>query len=100
MSKGLELYQPSNGTEGDWFMARFCEQCVKDKPQGKCGILFRAMTLDVDEKGYPKQWCYDANGKPTCTAFRSEPYQRTGKHRKAKGQLSMNLDDGQEAANV
>ena len=28
-----EKYRPSNGAEGDYFMAEWCEQCEKDDPE-------------------------------------------------------------------
>lgn len=63
-------YRPSNGTEGEMFMGRFCERCVKDNPdedQG-CEILMMTMALDTDDEGYPSEWVQDHNG-PRCTAF-------------------------------
>lgn len=61
-------YRPSNGTEGEMFRAHFCEKCVKDTPSVPCGILSLTLWLQIDEKGYPKQWIEDEDG-PRCTAF-------------------------------
>ena len=71
-----KAYQPSNGQEGDIFMGRFCELCTKDNNSGDsdaygCGILFATLFLDTKDKDYPKEWIYDPEGHPTCTAFES-----------------------------
>ena len=65
-----DKYRPSNGSEGDWFMAEFCDQCAKDDVDNNklCDILTRTYAYDVDDKGYPKEWTYD-EGIPVCTAF-------------------------------
>ena len=59
-------YRPSNGTEGDLFMAEFCDRCSKCKG---CEIIGAAMLFEKDHEEYPKEWVYDAEGCPTCTAF-------------------------------
>lgn len=58
-------YMPSNGSEGDAFMARWCENCANDKDD-TCDILTLAMCESTVE-----QWIYK-DGKPCCTAYRSE----------------------------
>lgn len=63
-------YRPINGTEGECFQEQFCAHCWKNRNQG-CLIAARTMLFDVDEPEYPKQWTYDAQGQPTCTAFLS-----------------------------
>ena len=63
-----KLYRPSNGSEGDWFMANWCEQCVKDSESKPCRILGRTMALGIRDKGYPSEWITDDDG-PRCTAF-------------------------------
>ena len=35
----------------------------------KCEITALTMIYSVDEPEYPKQWTYDENGNPCCTAF-------------------------------
>jgi hypothetical protein len=54
-------------------MSRFCYQCIHDNPdensKRKCEIITLTMCLDTDDKDYPREWIYDANGKPTCTNF-------------------------------
>lgn len=68
-----EKYIPSNGSECEWFMDRFCDRCAKcpEDPDadGQCDILCRALIHDVDEPEYPPEWCYDENEWPACTAF-------------------------------
>lgn len=61
-------YRPSNGTEGMIFEEKFCEQC-KLYENGGCIIWFNAGLYEINEPEYPKEWVYDAENKPTCTAF-------------------------------
>lgn len=61
-------YQPANGSEGDIFMANYCRECTKDINQD-CPIISLSMCLAVDDKNYPKEWIYGADGQPTCAAF-------------------------------
>lgn len=69
----IELYRPSNGTEGEIFMHQFCSRCERDRYASRpCSIIGRTMALSVNEKGYPKEWIRDAGqwpGNPRCTAF-------------------------------
>ena len=69
-------YCPSNGTDGEGFMGRFCEHCERDRAvweredyEGGCDILARALAFDVEDDDYPDEWTYTTEGKPTCTAF-------------------------------
>jgi len=78
-------YRPSNGEEGRSFMQRFCNHCAED--QTVCEILTTAILFDIDQKDYPKEWKYDGDGRPTCTAFcarrtatEEEPDQERCKH--------------------
>ena len=68
----MKKYQPSNGTEGMYFMDEFCMKCVHcdPNPEGakQCDILCRSMAYDVSDDEYPIEWTYDHNGNPTCTA--------------------------------
>jgi len=69
-----EKYQPSNGTDGDIFRARFCDQCAHenlgdDADEDPCEILGRTFAYSIDHKNYPSEWTYDENGEPTCTRF-------------------------------
>ena len=61
-------YRPSSGSESDWFMSRWCELCVKDRPSKPCSIIGRTMALAIDDRKYPPQWVEDDDG-PRCTAF-------------------------------
>lgn len=68
-------YQPSNGTEGDCFYCSFCEHCERDAqysddtPELGCQILADTFAFNVDDPRYPKEWVYDKDGLPTCTAY-------------------------------
>ncbi len=68
-----ELYQPSNGTEGVHFTEMYCMQCINCDPdpdgEKQCEIWMRSMCYDTKDKEYPKEWCYDSDGQPTCTAW-------------------------------
>jgi hypothetical protein len=69
-------YQPSNGTEGCWFIGKFCERCIHEKfshtlnhNDVKCDIMSRSIIHDIKDPEYPKEWIYDDEGKPTCTSW-------------------------------
>lgn len=67
-----QSYQPSNGSEGSSFEDRFCMRCIHcdPNPEGKkqCAILGNALCYSPGDANYPKEWQYDANDNPTCTA--------------------------------
>lgn len=66
-----EKYRPSNSTEGDSFMAKFCDQCANHRGSGSddhCDILWRTMIESENSPDYPSEWTY-RNGQPACTAF-------------------------------
>ena len=72
-------YRIGNGTEGDWFLGRFCFQCVHDAMYREtgdggdgCDILTRAVMHEVGEKKYPEEWTYNWAGRPCCTGFMHE----------------------------
>jgi hypothetical protein len=70
-------YRPANGTEGEDFQDRFCRQCINDREfretcTGGCDILFRALLYGPEDAGYPTEWQFGWDGKPTCTAFLPE----------------------------
>lgn len=69
----MKPYQPSNGTEGMYFMAKFCDQCIHENPSPdvdpKCDIITCSMCFSIGDPGYPKEWIYDDNDKPCCTKF-------------------------------
>lgn len=66
-------YQPSNGTEGMHFTDMYCMQCINcdPNPEGEkqCEILMMSMCYYAHEPEYPKEWIYDNEGQPTCTAW-------------------------------
>lgn len=71
-------YRPSNGSEGEWFMGRWCGQCQKEATYRKtddgadaCRIATNTMAFDIDDPLYPKEWVKDERG-PRCTAFEEE----------------------------
>lgn len=61
-------YRPSNGSEGEWFMSRWCDRCVKDTNSRPCRILGRTLAFEIGDKHYPREWVQDDDG-PRCTAF-------------------------------
>jgi hypothetical protein len=100
MSEEHRPYQPSNGTEGEGFLARFCYTCQHDRAfresdgdEPGCGIIVRSMIWHAGDPDYPVEWTYDAEGKPTCTAYvpEGEPTP-VDEYLEAAGQL--NLLDG------
>ncbi len=69
-------YQPSSGSEGMGFMEDFCFRCkhwVFDKPTDTYGckkrIHDRTLFHDIGDSEYPKEWKYDDEANPICTAF-------------------------------
>ena len=79
MGQNIEKYKPSNGTEGEIFMDKFCRQCEHDdaynsRGQGErlCNIIALTLSYNVDDPEYPEEWIYE-NGKPTCTKFSQYP---------------------------
>lgn len=74
-------YRPSNGSEGDGFYDNWCRQCQRDKAMREgapieecddnelCKIITLTVAHDLHEAEYPKEWIYDADGQPCCTAF-------------------------------
>lgn len=88
MGRTLELYRPSNGTEGMCFEAEFCDRCVHDS-EDKCEIHDRALLFDTDDKEYPHEWWYDGEGNPTCTAFATEIAPPTRGELEEAGQLRL-----------
>lgn len=71
----IQLYRPSNGTEGAGFMCHYCERCKHDDHgigERVCEIIGTTMIYDIAEPEYPKEWRYGADGWPTCTKFEEE----------------------------
>lgn len=77
--KPAEPYRPCNGSEGEFFMAMWCEECERDKvmsgqatvddadkdPDLYCEILGRSFCSD---EPLP-EWVYGPDGQPCCTQF-------------------------------
>ncbi len=71
-----DLYRPSNGTEGMWFSAKFCERCIHwtepdNKEADHCEVILLSMAFETHEPDYPQEMRY-INGHPTCTKYRSK----------------------------
>lgn len=96
----MELYAPSNSTEGMQFEEEFCEKCWHDrifrkKQIGGCEIIARAMAFDVDHENYPTELIQKLSG-PECTAFLSmEEGQRLRDREKAIAKRKRQEEAGQ-----
>ena len=76
MDDALRPYAPSNGTEGEWFMSKWCAKCSCidfDDDDSICDILGRSMAFDFDDPEYPTEWVTSEATGPKCTAFRTNP---------------------------
>lgn len=72
-------YQPSNGTEGEGFVAFWCDRCLHDRAvrlhedyDNGCPILARAYAFKPGDPDYPTEWVEDADSDQytaRCTAF-------------------------------
>jgi len=78
----MRKYQPSNGSEGDWFTDKFCFQCQEcnPNPNGKkqCDILMRTLIHNVGDDEYPTEWIYDENDNPMCAAHKPWNWEEMG----------------------
>lgn len=70
-------YRPANGTEGDEFISRWCDRCVRGTEDDPCPILGATLFLAEDDPDYPTEWAEDENG-PRCTAFATSQDDTTG----------------------
>lgn len=59
------------------FTESFCDRCIHEKwshtqndNDKKCDILSRSMVYDTIEEGYPKEWMFNDEGWPVCTAWK------------------------------
>lgn len=75
--KAGDLYRPSNGTEGMWFIEKNCMNCIHGKYEhtgniedNPCEILTASFMCDINDPLYPKEWVYDDNDCGCCTAFK------------------------------
>ena len=66
-----QKYRPSNGTEGDTFTEKFCDNCLKEDLDNDvyCPINNKTMLHDIEDAEYPSEWQYSPYGQPVCTAF-------------------------------
>lgn len=74
-------YRPSNGTEGFCFIEQWCATCARDAVSNGsktfeecadgdlCQILADTFAYDIGDPEYPKDWVYDEQGRPTCSAW-------------------------------
>jgi len=92
MTEKITLYQPSNGSEGEWFMGQFCYQCSKMPincdAKNQCMIQLSTFAWNIEDKEYPKEWRY-VDGEPTCTAF-VDREEANSKRRQSRGKLKPN----------
>lgn len=70
----IELYRPSNATEGDCFKADWCERCERqrrwnEENEEACQIELETMLYGLDDPEYPTAWHYNDSGEPVCSAF-------------------------------
>jgi hypothetical protein len=65
----MNQFYPSNGTEGEIFISKWCENCKRDpasrnsEAKTQCAILTNSL---IGKQ--PKQWIYQ-DEKPVCTSF-------------------------------
>lgn len=66
-------YRPSNGSEGDYFMAAWCAGCRRRGGEANaCRILVMSMGLGITDPEYPREWAYGSDGQPECAAFQDK----------------------------
>lgn len=70
-------FSPANGAEGECFARQFCERCERDQafwedpcPENSCSIAAVGTAFFPGDPEYPKEWIYDKDEIPICTAFR------------------------------
>lgn len=104
MNEELRLYQPGNGSEGEGFFCRFCYECERDRAfqdeesSEGCEILLRTMLYKVTDPEYPREWRYNDQGEPVCTAFVPLGGRvPTDAEAEAEGQATLWMDPGQQA---
>ena len=64
-------YMPSNGTEGAAFIARFCDRCIRQHPNPDKSPQCDEILLQSMIGNQPKEWVYNEQGQPLCTAFKA-----------------------------
>ena len=73
-----QRYSPSNGTEGEYFHAMWCEECARDKVMnGKAtqeqadrdpDLYCRILNDSFSAEGVA-EWVIGEDGQPMCTAY-------------------------------
>lgn len=78
-NKPGEPYRPCNGSDGEYFIGMWCEECARDKEMN--GTVYREGREATDEdwceilgRSYRSdeplpEWIYGEDGQPRCTAF-------------------------------
>lgn len=81
MSTPIKLFQPSNATVGEAFIADWCGRCKHDRVMNGtvildeagdddfCQILGATMAFSPSSEESPREWRYDEDGEPVCTSF-------------------------------
>lgn len=97
MSEEIRLFQPSNGTHGECFMAAYCYKCAKwphsSDAKKQCGIALRTMAFSITDSEYPREWRY-VDGEATCTAFKDREEFNAERRAKRKPKLiAVGIDD-------
>ncbi|WP_142850994.1 hypothetical protein [Telmatospirillum sp. J64-1] len=71
-----QKYRPSNGTEGEIFLAAWCARCIHEAAhradpdnEDGCLIIAASFAFDIEDEEYPQEWQYGEDGQPKCTAF-------------------------------
>lgn len=98
----IRLFQPSNGTHGDCFIAGHCERCAKyphsSDAKNQCMILLRTFAYSITDPEYPREWRY-VDGEPTCTAFKDRDEFNAERRAKRKPpRTAVGIDDMFDAA--
>jgi len=74
----MQLYRPSNGTEGEAFISRWCDNCMREGDElAPCHILTATLIFPVTAPEYASQWVRTPAG-PRCTAFAPRDGQEQG----------------------
>ena len=73
-------YRPSCGTEGIAFDDKWCSWCARDAAfredmdrNDGCQIVADTFAYELGDPHYPKEWVFDRDGRPSCTAFTEDP---------------------------
>jgi|ERR1700748_274899 len=74
----FQKYRPSNWSEGDWFINKWCRNCIHGKYEHThksedppCKILSYSIVYELNDKEYPSEWVFGDDGKPKCTAWKN-----------------------------